>query len=130
MIERTLAALVAAVALAAAAAVSVVAAFAHQLMRTDGRPRVVASLSGSLLALGVLASGACWVAAAPDGDLALLPRLAARAALGGALFVLSDALLAINRFREPLPLSGLWILASYWAAQWCIASSLPPRRAA
>lgn len=69
-------------------------------------------------------------AAAPDGDLALLPRLAARAALGGALFVLSDALLAINRFREPLPLSGLWILASYWAAQWCIASSLPPRRAA
>jgi uncharacterized membrane protein YhhN len=46
-------------------------------------------------------------------------------ALGGALFVLSDALLAINRFATPLPLSGLWILCSYWLAQWCIASWLP-----
>ena len=48
-------------------------------------------------------------------------------ALGGALFVLSDALLAINRFAAPLPLSGLWILSSYWLAQVCIASWLPPR---
>ena len=68
--------------------------------------------------------------AAADGGLTRQPRLAAWAALGGALFVLSDALLAINRFREPLPLSGLWILSSYWAAQWCIASSLAPRRSA
>jgi uncharacterized membrane protein YhhN len=45
-------------------------------------------------------------------------------ALGGALFLCSDALLAINRFAAPLPLSGLWILATYWAAQWCIASWL------
>ena len=48
-------------------------------------------------------------------------------ALGGALFVLSDALLAINRFAAPLPLSGLWILCSYWLAQACIASWLAPR---
>jgi uncharacterized membrane protein YhhN len=48
-------------------------------------------------------------------------------ALGGALFVLSDALLAINRFAAPLPLSGLWILCSYWLAQVCIASWLAPR---
>lgn len=47
-------------------------------------------------------------------------------ALGGALFVLSDALLATNRFAEALPLAGLWILASYWLAQWCIASWLRP----
>lgn len=47
-------------------------------------------------------------------------------ALGGALFVLSDALLATNRFAAPLPLAGLWILASYWLAQWCIASWLRP----
>lgn len=45
-----------------ALAVSVVGAFAHQLLRTDGRPRVVASLSGSLLTLSLLAAGACWVA--------------------------------------------------------------------
>lgn len=50
-------------------------------------------------------------------------------ALGGALFVVSDGLLATNRFAQPLPLSGLWILSTYWAAQWCIASWLaPPRR--
>ena len=54
--------------------------------------------------------------------------LARRAALGGALFMASDALLATNRFALALPWSGLWILASYWAAQWLIASSLPPRR--
>jgi uncharacterized membrane protein YhhN len=47
-------------------------------------------------------------------------------ALGGALFVLSDALLATNKFAGPLPLASLWILASYWTAQWCIASWLAP----
>lgn len=47
-------------------------------------------------------------------------------ALGGALFVVSDALLATNKFGVPLPLAGLWILATYWAAQWCIAAHLSP----
>lgn len=47
-------------------------------------------------------------------------------ALGGALFMSSDALLAIDRFAQPLPLSALWILATYWAAQWCIACWLEP----
>lgn len=50
-------------------------------------------------------------------------------ALGGALFVASDALLATNQFAGPLPLANLWILTSYWAAQWCIASWLMPRPA-
>jgi uncharacterized membrane protein YhhN len=45
-------------------------------------------------------------------------------AIGGALFLCSDALLATNRFAAPLPLAGLWILLSYWLAQWCIASWL------
>jgi uncharacterized membrane protein YhhN len=54
--------------------------------------------------------------------------LARRAALGGFLFLCSDALLATNRFHTPLPLSGLWILGTYWAAQGLIASALPPRR--
>jgi uncharacterized membrane protein YhhN len=47
-------------------------------------------------------------------------------AIGGALFVASDALLATNKFAGPLPLASLWILASYWSAQWCIASFLAP----
>ena len=47
-------------------------------------------------------------------------------ALGGALFMTSDALLATNKFAAALPMASLWILASYWAAQWCIASWLAP----
>lgn len=49
-------------------------------------------------------------------------------ALGGALFVASDALLATNRFASAVPMSSLWILATYWSAQWCIASWLAPAR--
>lgn len=48
-------------------------------------------------------------------------------AFGGLLFVSSDALLATNKFALALPMSSLWILATYWAAQWCIASWLRPR---
>jgi len=48
-------------------------------------------------------------------------------ALGGALFMASDALLATNKFAGPLPLASLWILGTYWSAQWCIASWLDPR---
>jgi uncharacterized membrane protein YhhN len=50
--------------------------------------------------------------------------LARFAATGGVFFMASDSLLAINKFGMPLPLSGLWILATYWIAQWCIASAL------
>jgi uncharacterized membrane protein YhhN len=46
------------------------------------------------------------------------------AALGGALFVCSDALLATHKFAAPLPLSALWILATYWTAQGLIAASM------
>ncbi len=49
------------------------------------------------------------------------------AALGGALFMVSDSLLAINKFAVPLPLASLWILATYWFAQGCIASALRAR---
>lgn len=50
---------------------------------------------------------------------------ARRLALGGALFLASDALLATNKFALPLPAASLWILATYWAAQACIVSWLP-----
>jgi len=51
---------------------------------------------------------------------------AAVLALGGALFLLSDALLATNKFAGAVPLERLWVLTSYWLAQWCIASWLAP----
>ena len=74
------------------------------------------------------AQTACaWQAVRGTADAATQRRLAG-AALGGLLFMTSDALLATNRFHSPLPLSALWILATYWAAQWLIASVLAPRR--
>jgi len=64
------------------------------------------------------AQAAVWWRCAP-GD-----ARARRAAIGGFLFLASDSLLAFNKFAAPLPLSALWILTSYWLAQWCIASTL------
>jgi uncharacterized membrane protein YhhN len=44
------------------------------------------------------------------------------------LFVLSDGLLAANRFAMPLPAVSLLILAPYWAAQILIAGSMRRRQ--
>jgi len=38
-------------------------------------------------------------------------------ALGACIFMLSDSLIAINRFVTPLPLAGLWVLSTYYVAQ-------------
>lgn len=46
------------------------------------------------------------------------------AAAGALLFMLSDTLLAWNRFHVAIPLSALWILATYYAALWCLARSV------
>lgn len=46
------------------------------------------------------------------------------AAIGGAFFVMSDALLALDRFSAPLPMASAWVLATYWIAQGCIARSV------
>jgi uncharacterized membrane protein YhhN len=42
-------------------------------------------------------------------------------AIGALFFMLSDTLLAINRFVQPLPVSALWVLSSYYVAQILIA---------
>ena len=44
-------------------------------------------------------------------------------ALGGVLFILSDALLGINAFKAPFALSGLFILSTYWAALTLLANA-------
>jgi uncharacterized membrane protein YhhN len=46
------------------------------------------------------------------------------AALGALLFMLSDSLLAWDRFRAALPWAALYILATYYAALWLIARSV------
>lgn len=56
--------------------------------------------------------------------LALRTRESALAAAGGLLFVLSDTLLAYDRFHAPLAAAPLLILATYYGALWLIASSV------
>jgi uncharacterized membrane protein YhhN len=38
--------------------------------------------------------------------------------LGASCFMLSDALLAINKFAAPIPLAGFWIMLTYGTAQY------------
>ena len=77
----------------------------------------VAALAGMT---GQAWARARWHAAMGD-SLAVAAR---RAAAGAGLFMLSDGLLAWDRFMAPLPLAMLWILASYYAALWLIARSV------
>lgn len=46
------------------------------------------------------------------------------AAFGGIFFVISDSILAYGRFRYDIPLTSLWVLGTYYAAQWCFARSV------
>lgn len=80
-----------------------------------------------MVAIGTMMwRAAARVPADPRGDSG---TAGAAAALAGAiLFGLSDTLLAINRFRAPLPLAGYAVIALYWAGQAGIARSAGPPR--
>ena len=52
----------------------------------------------------------------------------AAACLGATLFVISDTLLAVHRFRPPSIASPALVLPAYYAAQWLIALSTRPAR--
>jgi len=45
-------------------------------------------------------------------------------AVGATLFMLSASVLAIDKFVSPLPYAGLWVMASYYAAQALIVTGL------
>ena len=44
--------------------------------------------------------------------------------VGAILFTMSDSLLALNKFLQPIPLAGVWIMASYAAAQYYITKGV------
>ena len=46
------------------------------------------------------------------------------AIVGSILFILSDTVLAWNLFIEPVPLSHVWIMSTYYSAQFLIATSI------
>ncbi len=51
-------------------------------------------------------------------------------AVGAGFFMLSDALLATNRFAVPLPMAQLWVLSTYYVAQILIVFNARPVTAA
>ena len=51
-------------------------------------------------------------------------RMALCAAVGAVLFLISDSLLAINRFKRSFKMAEVLILSTYFSAQWLIALSL------
>lgn len=61
---------------------------------------------------------------AREGATAAVAASARLAAIGATLFVVSDTLLAWNRFGGGIPLASLWVLATYFIAQWYIARSV------
>jgi len=54
----------------------------------------------------------------------LTQRVAALTFIGAVLFMISDSYLAFNKFYSPLPLSGIVVMSTYIAAQWCIAKGV------
>ena len=71
-------------------------------------------------AIGLMA----WRAAVRAGAPGVPPWSGAAALAGACLFLASDAVLAMNRFRRPFPLGEPVTLATYWAAQFLIALSV------
>jgi uncharacterized membrane protein YhhN len=47
---------------------------------------------------------------------------------GAILFMISDSLIAINKFLEPLPMAGIWIMVTYIGAQYLIITGLSKHR--
>ena len=45
-------------------------------------------------------------------------------AIGAGCFMLSDSLIAINKFVQPIPLSPLWVLTTYYLAQMLIVANV------
>ncbi|MDO9359815.1 MAG: lysoplasmalogenase family protein [Polaromonas sp.] len=58
----------------------------------------------------------------------LRDRAAVWAAIGAGFFMLSDSLLATNRFAMPLPMAQLWVLSTYYVAQILIVLNARPLR--
>lgn len=44
--------------------------------------------------------------------------------IGAILFIISDSLIAINKFAFAIPLSGLWVMTTYIAAQYLIVQGV------
>ncbi len=77
-----------------------------------------------VMAIGAMLWRAAACALAPDGD--LLVRWGTLA--GALLFGLSDFLIGIHRFHQPLPGAAFVIIVTYWMAQALLATAAIRRR--
>jgi sterol desaturase/sphingolipid hydroxylase (fatty acid hydroxylase superfamily)/uncharacterized membrane protein YhhN len=87
------------------------------------------SLGDPVLKVAVAAyvSVIALMAAQAIGRAVVLGDAAARwVAVGACVFMASDSLIAINKFLTPVPLSPLWILFTYYAAQMLIVHHARP----
>ncbi|HEY2345147.1 MAG TPA: lysoplasmalogenase [Xanthomonadaceae bacterium] len=101
---------------AAIAAANLTALLPH--VPADLKPAVLGYVA-VLVLMAAMAGARAW---SLRGD--ALAKPARVAAVGGALFVVSDSLLAWDKFGGGIPEAALFVLASYYAAQWCIARSV------
>ena len=72
-----------------------------------------------LLRLGIYTGVYAWVAPWPSAPFwdSWAGWLTALVAAGASFFMLSDSLLATNKFVLPLPMAQFWVLGSYYGAQ-------------
>ena len=93
-------------------------------------PSLWPGVAGSLRIPVVLYAGALLAMAAQAASRAASRRNAAAilAAVGAGLFVVSDSVLAFQRFRHPLASGHVMVLGTYFAAQGGIAISVVPHR--
>ncbi|TNF61876.1 MAG: hypothetical protein EP306_05335 [Burkholderiales bacterium] len=116
------------------------------LFRQGTRWWPVRTVLAGCLGYALLMVAALWMAGLPPGlrvpvaVYALVISLMAAQAIGRALvlrdgasmlvaagavaFVISDTLLAVNRFVSPLPASAVWVLSTYYAAQCLIVGGV------
>ncbi len=83
-------------------------------------PVLKAAVSAYVLVISLMAAQAIGRADALQGRAAML------VAAGACVFMLSDTLIAINRFIMPVPLSSLWVLSTYYLAQILIVLHVKP----
>jgi alkylglycerol monooxygenase len=80
-----------------------------------GDPVLKAAVAAYVLVISLMAAQAI-------GRATVLGDAAARwVAVGACVFMVSDSLIAVNKFVTPVALSPLWILTTYYAAQLLIA---------
>ena len=103
----------------AALAVFAVGAAAYAYVWTHGLPPALrVPVAAYVLVISMMTAQAI-------GRASVLRTPGARSvALGAVSFMVSDMVLAFDKFVQPLPASALWVLGTYYLAQWLIVHGM------